>query len=225
MASLHHLYPEKSSAEIECMLKEQMYGASALDFFGAEQFLSNYTPDFSSDSSSFKDMSLECPVPKLTCTKPGPMVSWVMRISKPISITEEQRKTLEMWVRGRNTPQKLVLRSEIILLAAQGVANTEIALRLRTSVPTVSLWRSRFEEKGAIGLEKDAPRPGRHPKLTEEKVQAVVQATLHTKPAYATQWSARTMAKAPGYQPNGCPTHLEKVSAETPPDGDVQTEH
>lgn len=101
-------------------------------------------------------------------------------------------------MRGRNTPQKLVLRSEIILLAAQGVANTEIALRLKTSVPTVSLWRSRFEAKGAVGLEKDAPRPGRHPKLTEEKVQAVVQATLHTKPAYATQWSARTMAKAQG---------------------------
>jgi hypothetical protein len=45
-------------------------------------------------------------------------------------------------------------------------------------------------------LEKDAPRPGRIPKISEEKVNAIVEATLHTTPADATHWSTRTMALA-----------------------------
>jgi transposase len=83
-------------------------------------------------------------------------------------------------------------------MAADGVLNRDIASRLRISRPTVQLWRQRFLALRLPGLEKDAPRPGRIPKISERKVRAVVEATLHTRPPAATHWSTRTLAKAQG---------------------------
>ena len=60
------------------------------------------------------------------------------------------------------------------------------------------LWRDRFQQAGIVGLLKDAPRPGRRRAVSPDQVQAVVDATLHTTPPDATQWSVRTMAKAQG---------------------------
>jgi transposase len=76
------------------------------------------------------------------------------------------------------------------------VFNQDIARELRTSRPTVQLWRERFLALRLLGLEKDAPRPGRIPKISQRKINAVVEATLHSQPPNATHWSTRTMAKA-----------------------------
>ena len=67
-----------------------------------------------------------------------------------------------------------------------------------SSRPTIQLWRQRFLALRLVGLEKDAPRPGRIPKIPEKKIQAVVEATLHTTPSNATHWSTRSMANAHG---------------------------
>jgi len=83
-------------------------------------------------------------------------------------------------------------------MAADGVTNQDIAAQLSVSRPTVQLWRERFLALRVAGLEKDAPRPGRIPIIPETKVQAIVEATLHTKPPAATHWSSRTMAGAQG---------------------------
>lgn len=83
-------------------------------------------------------------------------------------------------------------------MAADGVMNQDIAVKLETTRPTVQLWRDRFLALRLSGLEKDAPRPGRLPKISTEKIAAVVEATLHTKPSNATHWSTRTMAAAQG---------------------------
>jgi len=72
----------------------------------------------------------------------------------------------------------------------------EIANALRVSRPTVQLWRQRFLGLRLAGLEKDAPRPGRLPKISDEKVRQIVEATLHSKPPNATHWSTRLMAGA-----------------------------
>ncbi len=93
---------------------------------------------------------------------------------------------------------RLVVRAQIIRLAAQGVFSHEIAQALGISRPTVQLWRERFLALRLAGLEKDAPRPGRLPRISQKKVSAIVEATLHTAPAGATHWSARTMAAAQG---------------------------
>lgn len=91
---------------------------------------------------------------------------------------------------------RLVQRAKIIQMAADGILSQDIAHKLGVSRPTVQLWRQRFLALRLPGLEKDAPRPGRVPKISEAKIRAVVEATLHAKPANATHWSTRSMAKA-----------------------------
>jgi transposase len=83
-------------------------------------------------------------------------------------------------------------------MAAAGVFNHIIARELGISRPTVQLWRQRFLSLRCAGLEKDAPRPGRIPRISPRKIKAVVEATLHTTPSDATHWSTRTMARAQG---------------------------
>jgi hypothetical protein len=83
-------------------------------------------------------------------------------------------------------------------MAAEGALNETIAKTLNVSRPTVQLWRDRFLTLRLAGLEKDAPRPGRIPKIPQAKVTAVVEATLHSTAPNATHWSARSMAKAQG---------------------------
>jgi len=113
-------------------------------------------------------------------------------------MTEEHRKTMEAWVRAKKTPQRIVLRSHICLLAAEGESHNAIAKRLNTSRPTVLLWTNRFREQGLTGLSEDAPHGPSTRRLDAEKVKTIVEATLQTKPKDSTHWSTRTMAKAQG---------------------------
>lgn len=113
-------------------------------------------------------------------------------------MSQEDRGTLEAWVRAGTTPQRVVLRARICLLAADGHSNNGIAKRLGVSRPTVILWRGRFSAKGPTGLAEDAPHGVSTRRLDAAKVIAIVEATLHTKPANATHWSTRSMAKAQG---------------------------
>jgi transposase len=83
-------------------------------------------------------------------------------------------------------------------MASDGTESQEIAQRMRVSRPTVQLWRQRFLALRVAGLEKDAPRPGRIPRISAQKISAVVEATLHTTPPHATHWSTRSMARSQG---------------------------
>jgi transposase len=124
---------------------------------------------------------------------------WKPTAALPMSL--EQKRTLEAWVRARNTPQTVALRSRICLLASEGMPNNAIAKRLETSRPTVLLWRKRFNERGVLGLSEEAPKGPSKKRLSRSKVDEIVQATLQTKPPGATHWSVRTMAKAQGVSP------------------------
>jgi transposase len=121
-----------------------------------------------------------------------------MKIAPIITLSEEERKTLESWSRGRSTQARLVLRAKIVLAAASGKTNEVIAMELGTSKATVGRWRTRFARLRTAGIQKDAPRPGRTPRLTQEMVNLIVRKTTQEKPAGATHWSTRTMAKAVG---------------------------
>jgi len=116
----------------------------------------------------------------------------------PLTMTDEQRRTIEAWHRASNTPQGIALRAKIVLLAADGAANNRIAMELGTTRTTVILWRRRFQEGGVDALTHIKPGRGRRVSISAERVQAIVDATLQTKPAGATHWSRRTMAKAQG---------------------------
>jgi len=101
-------------------------------------------------------------------------------------------------IRGRNTPQKVVLRAKSVVLSADGVPTKAIMQQLETTCPTISRWRERFVEQGVDGLRKDATRPGRKPRISEEQVREVIERTLHSTPVNGTHWSTRTMAAATG---------------------------
>jgi transposase len=113
-------------------------------------------------------------------------------------MTKEQRNILEAWVRAKTTPQRVVLRSQICLLAAEGVSHNAIAKELSASRPTVILWTNRFREKGPSGLSEDAPHGLSSRRLAAGKIQDIVEMTLHTTPKDSTHWSTRTMGKAQG---------------------------
>jgi transposase len=120
------------------------------------------------------------------------------RSAAPILLSDQERTTLQTWARSRTQSQRLVQRAQIILLAGAGAENQDIAVRLRVSRPTVQLWRERFLALRTTGLEKDAPRPGRIPPISDQKRAAIVEATLHHPPPQATHWSTRMMAEAQG---------------------------
>ncbi|WP_396216934.1 IS630 family transposase, partial [Gemmatimonas sp.] len=120
------------------------------------------------------------------------------RQAVPITLSPEEDTTLATWGRSRTLPLRQVQRAQIVQLAAAGMDSQDIATALGVSRPTVQLWRQRFLALRVRGLEKDAPRPGRLAKITEQQVQAVLEATLHTTPPNATHWSTRTMAQAQG---------------------------
>lgn len=120
------------------------------------------------------------------------------RIAAPITLSPEERATLKAWAQSRTLAVRLAQRARMILLAAEGVQSKDIASQLGIARPTVQLWRERFLARRQEGLAKDAPRPGRIPRITERKVRKIVAATIQTKPPNATQWSTRTMAKAQG---------------------------
>src|SRR3972149_10314289 len=118
--------------------------------------------------------------------------------AKVLMMTNEQRTTLESWRRAGTGPQRPVLRARICLLAADGLSNNAIAAQLSASRPTVIQWRKRFEEQGPMGLAEDAPHGPSPQALPPDRVNAIVDATLQTKPRDATHWSVRSMAKAQG---------------------------
>ncbi len=83
-----------------------------------------------------------------------------MRIAPAIQLIARERQQLELWARGRRTPARLVLRAKIVLLAAAGHDNHQIAAAVATSRQTVGLWRQRFVTQRTLGLAQDAPRGG-----------------------------------------------------------------
>ncbi len=115
-----------------------------------------------------------------------------------IWLSPADRATLEGWVCGRNTPQKLVWRARIVLLSADRTGVMAITRAVGRSKVTVSRWQQRYLAKGIAGLQRDATRPGRKPPLSVETIQQVVHKTLREKPPAGTHWSIRKMAAASG---------------------------
>ena len=114
-----------------------------------------------------------------------------------IVLSEAEREQLEAWTRRRTSAQALALRSRIVLLAAEGSKNAEIARCVGVSRPTVTKWRSRFAAERLDGL-VDEPRPGRPRTVTDAQVEDVIVRTLETTPKNATHWSTRSMASEVG---------------------------
>src|SRR5712692_1427046 len=114
------------------------------------------------------------------------------RVALPIQLSAEARGTLDKFVHSSSTPQSLALRSRIVLAAADGSNNQQIAAALRIPPVTVGKWRQSFAVHGIEGL-RDAPRSGRPPKHDAD-VRHKVQTRVCQQPDDQSRWTVRTLA-------------------------------
>lgn len=121
-----------------------------------------------------------------------------MRTAKPVELTLQDRATLSHWARDGGTAPRRALRAKIVLAAAAGKRNDQIAAQLGCARRTVGIWRTRFLNLGLRGLERDAPRSGRKPAVSDGVTSEVLRLTTHEKPPGRPHWSTRSMAQAVG---------------------------
>src|SRR6266487_4896470 len=114
-----------------------------------------------------------------------------------ITLTDDERETLERWARRRTSSQALALRCRIVLACAEGLSNVAAGEQLGVHATTVAKWRTRFAASRLEGL-ADEPRPGVPRTITDEQVEEVIVKTLEETPTNATHWSTRQMARATG---------------------------
>lgn len=115
----------------------------------------------------------------------------------PLTLTVEERETLEHWTRRAKTGQALARRARVVLGCATGKSNGIIAREMGLCRHTVGKWRSRFLEQRLDGL-LDEMRPGAPRKISDADVERVVTLTLESMPTDATHWSTRAMARKSG---------------------------
>jgi transposase len=119
------------------------------------------------------------------------------RPRQPLTITEDEREVLQRWARRPKSPHSIAQRSRIVLLAADDMANIDVAAQVGVNQATVVKWRKRFLERRLDGL-LDEPRPGAPRSIGDDDVERVVVKTLEDKPKDATHWSTRDLAKEVG---------------------------
>jgi len=115
-----------------------------------------------------------------------------------LTLNSSQQQQIRQWLSAHGTPQQVALRCRIVWAAAAGQTENATARQMGTNRKTVTLWRARLAERGLESLWEIAPGRGRKPTYGPEKIKAIVDATLQTKPAGMTHWSCRLMAKTQG---------------------------
>ena len=143
-----------------------------------------------------------------------------MRIAKTIDLDGQTERELRILSKRRRIEARLQQRARVVLLAAKGWQNKDIAVEVGLDRRQVALWRQRFLDGGIDALRKDAPRSGRPATVTAEVESGIVQATLHDTPLNATHWSTRTLAQHLGlgattirrvWRSNGLKPHLSRT--------------
>jgi transposase len=112
-------------------------------------------------------------------------------------LADDEREQLVRWSRRARSAQSLALRSKIVLACAGGLDNQQVAAKLGVAPATVGKWRRRFVAKQLDGL-VDEPRPGGPRTIDDERIEAVIVATLERTPKDATHWSRASMAAETG---------------------------
>jgi transposase len=119
-----------------------------------------------------------------------------MRVAKPVPLSADDDRRLRILSNRKRVEARVQMRSRIVLLAAEGISDKDIAQKLGTDRRVAARWRARFLAAGVDALLQDATRPGR-PRTARQAVavQEVVRITLEETPAEATHWSTRTLAE------------------------------
>lgn len=114
-----------------------------------------------------------------------------------LALSAEEEGILRGWANRRKTAQATALRARIVLECACGATNQTVTARLKVTPQTVGKWRQRFIVRRLDGL-SDEPRPGVARRISDAQIEALIVQTLETRPAGATHWSSRQMARASG---------------------------
>jgi len=120
------------------------------------------------------------------------------RTTPGLALSEDQEKQIQQWLAALGTPQQVALRCRIVLAAGSGETEAAIAAKLQVNRKTVRLWRERFLQNGLTGLWEIAPGRGRKATYSADRVKAVIDATLQSKPKGHPHWSCRLMAASQG---------------------------
>lgn len=126
------------------------------------------------------------------------MMNNMPRTSQRIELTAEEHEQLERWAGAHGTPQQIALRCRLVLAAASGRQNKEIASSFGVNRHTAGLWRQRVIKEGIQAVWKIQPGRGRKRQYDLSKQDEIITATLQTKPKGMTDWSCRMMGKAQG---------------------------
>lgn len=124
------------------------------------------------------------------------------KTSRVLSLSTEDRTQLIRWAAAHSTPQQVALRCRLVLAAAAGTSDLEIASACEVNRHTAALWRRRVQTEGIGAVWEIQAGRGRKPRYGVKKRDALIQATLETKPEGMTQWSCRSMATAQGVSKN-----------------------
>jgi transposase len=119
-------------------------------------------------------------------------------MASPRELSPSEQQQIQQWISAHGTPQQVALRCRIVLASSQGLSDVAIAKQFSINRKTVILWRKRFAQQRLDGLWAIAPGRGRKPDYDIDKISAIVDATLQTKPKGMTHWSCRTLAKSQG---------------------------
>lgn len=119
-----------------------------------------------------------------------------------IELRTAERRKLERLSKARSSAIRLQERAEIVLLAAEGLQNKDIAKRMKTDPGKVGRWRRRYAELGLDGILKDKSRPGRIPPVSRSMRSRIIKLTLTSTPKAATHWSRASMARKVGVSPS-----------------------
>jgi transposase len=114
-----------------------------------------------------------------------------------VTMTAQERATLERWARRQTSAQALAMRARVVLASADGHSILDVAREERISWATAKRWRSRFIRRRLDGL-LDEPRPGAPRQVSDADVERILTLTLESTPRDATHWSTRAMARTSG---------------------------
>jgi transposase len=117
-----------------------------------------------------------------------------MRVAPKIVLSGEERKMLDRWSKGDHPCERVAMRAKIILLAAQGMMNIQIAKKLKVARFTVTMWRQRFVLKRLAGIEEEMPRPKRQRKEYDRLMPQILEKTIRETPPNGKRWTLHSMA-------------------------------
>lgn len=129
-----------------------------------------------------------------------------------LEINEEERAELEHRVRSHTTPQRAARRARVVLLAAEGMANRQIAAEVGMDEHNVSIWRRRFDQERLAGVD-DRPRSGRPPVFGHDDRLKIVATVTTVPPDPASHWSHSQLATALADEVGISPSQIGRILA------------